>query len=333
MHLVRQPFPRSGTDGCPRQPVSTRARVSVVHLVYEPYGIAVFEKFIQSYASIPSGLAHRLIVLLKGFATEGETMEYRRRLDGYPCTCYRVANRGFDIGSYMDAARAHPSDYYCFFNSRSRLLSDNWLEKLYSNLLVGGVGVVSATGSYESKYTDYLRSLRDAQSPACEPKRPSFFREVERFWNYPPFPNWHVRTNAFMLAADTLGQLQSPPIRRRRDAAKFENGRLGMTRQLMSMGLDAVVVGKNGRGYKPEEWPSSNTYWQGEQENLLVADNQTERYANAGLEERRGLLAMAWTSDDSDLGASPSGVARILGSFVRTVRKVKPRKVNSLRVT
>lgn len=304
-------------------------RISVVHLVYEPYGVEPFENFIQSYEAIPSGRAHQLIVLLKGFAGERETREYRRRLEGHPCTCYRVANRGFDIGSYLDAARAHPSDFYCFFNSRSRLLGDYWLEKLHGNLLAAGAGVVSATGSYESKYSDYLRAHRSL-SPLRHSSPRLFFREVERFWNYPPFPNYHLRTNAFMLRAETLRQVQSHTIRKRRDAAKFENGRLGMTRQLMSMGLDPVVVGKNGRGYKPEEWPSSGTFWQGEQENLLVADNQTERYANASLDERRRLLVMAWRSDDLGACAPPSGVARFFGSFIPAGRKVNSPGVRSL---
>jgi hypothetical protein len=280
------------------QRVAVRPAISIIHLVYKPYGFGVFDAFMSSYESRPSGRDHRLIILLKGFADEGETHEFRQRLNGHECICYRVASTGYDLGSYMQAVREHPSDYYGFFNSRSVLLGSDWLDKLYSTARYRSIGVAGATASYESKYTDYLRSRAGTPEPG-RVHRGSLFRELERFWNFPPFPNCHIRTNAFVLRAETLQFLRSPALRTRRHAAKFENGRMGLTQQLMSLGLDPMVVDNEGNSYAPAQWPVSGTFWQGEQEGLLVADNQTERYATANPELRHALQTLAWGDANS----------------------------------
>ena len=43
-------------------------------------------------------------------------------------------------------------------------------------------------------------------------------------------------------------------------------------------------------------WPASHTFWQGTQDNLLVADNQTDDYADAAPPVRRLLSQFAWGS-------------------------------------
>jgi hypothetical protein len=60
------------------------------------------------------------------------------------------------------------------------------------------------------------------------------------------------------------------------------------------MGLNVLVVGRDGRAYSPEEWPQSNTFWQSNQENLLVADNQTRSYSNGSDYTRLVLAHYAW---------------------------------------
>ena len=44
----------------------------------------------------------------------------------------------------------------------------------------------------------------------------------------------------------------------------------------------------------PERWAQSRTFWQGDQEGLMVADNQTCLYSNGAPERRRLLSAFAW---------------------------------------
>jgi hypothetical protein len=60
------------------------------------------------------------------------------------------------------------------------------------------------------------------------------------------------------------------------------------------MGLRALVVDRDGIAHEPRRWPDSATFWQGRQERLLVADNQTGAYARGGAERRAILAALAW---------------------------------------
>ncbi len=78
------------------------------------------------------------------------------------------------------------------------------------------------------------------------------------------------------------------------DAYKFESGKKGLTRQVLGLGNEVLVVGKDGVGYKMESWNRSNTFWQADQENLMVADNQTNAYQNGTQEHREFLAFTAW---------------------------------------
>jgi len=62
----------------------------------------------------------------------------------------------------------------------------------------------------------------------------------------------------------------------------------------MRLGLDVLVVGSDGRGYAKEDWAISRTYRSGQQENLLVADTQTDRYKESSLQMKRYLAHAAW---------------------------------------
>ena len=54
------------------------------------------------------------------------------------------------------------------------------------------------------------------------------------------------------------------------------------------------MVDSEGTSFEETHWARSRTLWQGDQELLLVADNQTRIYARGSL-ERRGLLSsFAW---------------------------------------
>lgn len=84
------------------------------------------------------------------------------------------------------------------------------------------------------------------------------------------------------------------PIRSRRDASKFENGRNNISSRVSRLGLRVVVVGRNGRVFDAADWPCSGTFWQEEQHNLLVEDNQTRKYSLADQRQRDALERTAW---------------------------------------
>ena len=109
-----------------------------------------------------------------------------------------------------------------------------------------------------------------------------------------------------MLDRTVLERLQIGTIRSKMDAYALENGRHNLTRQAQRMGLRTLVVARDGAAFDEQQWPSSRTFWQGDQEGLLVADNQTRSYAEGGADRRRLLSAFAWGSHaDPRLPALP----------------------------
>ena len=121
---------------------------------------------------------------------------------------------------------------------------------------------------------------------------------------FEPFPSYHVRTNAFIVERELLGSLRTRPVRRKMDAYVMESGRESFTRQIQRRGLRTLVVDRDGSTYDRELWPRSRTLWQGDQEGLLVADNQTRGYQLGGIERRRMLSALAW-ADAAEPAVAP----------------------------
>lgn len=78
------------------------------------------------------------------------------------------------------------------------------------------------------------------------------------------------------------------------DAYKFESGKRGLTKQILAMNLDVLVVDKDGNAYKKDNWADSNAFWQRDQISLLVADKQTNRYASGDISLKRHLSESAW---------------------------------------
>lgn len=88
--------------------------------------------------------------------------------------------------------------------------------------------------------------------------------------------------------------LNVAPMRRKFDAYLFESGRHGLTRQILGMGKPVFVVGRDGNAYDMRDWHLSNTFWRGNQENLLVADNQTRKYEASDKQVRTLYSSFAW---------------------------------------
>jgi hypothetical protein len=167
---------------------------------------------------------------------------------------------------------------------------------LYNAATVPNVGLVGATGSLASLYSDFVTIHRFAPCESSRLRRivrRSWLNRIKHWYRYPPFPNIHIRTNAFMLRRDVLQAIDHGRFRSRVDTSRFENGRRSLTRQITAMNLEPLVVGKSGV-YRQNSWRLSNTFWCGDQANLLVADNQTDIYERATPQERLVMSRRAW---------------------------------------
>ncbi len=284
---------------------SGRSRCALVYIAFAPFGPKPFKAFIASYERHRPGIDHDLYILCKGFANNSDTKEFLKAAATVACTALRVPDGGFDLGTYHHIARRLDASHFCFLNTRSVILVGDWLKMLYEHCLDERVGAAGATASCESLYTDYLRSiaegLRKGNSLRTIVHR-SFLNRWRHRYLFNQFPNPHLRTNAFMVRSDVFNRMNFGAIRSRLDTARLENGRGSITRQLARMGLDAIVVGRDGCAYGPPDWRHSDTFWQGEQGNLLVADNQTEKYALADATGRARLSCIAWGNESGSAG-------------------------------
>ena len=277
----------------------------------------------SSYRRYDAGAPHRLVLLCKGFPDERSVAPVLERLGGLKAERIDVPDDGFDLTAYSRAAARLGEATACFLNSSSVLLADGWLELLVSALEGHpAVGIAGATGSWNSLHSSvcydlhlpsayttvfrdrswYARQLRDAAAagPAKDERDPlprqlrTAYRMARGLVLFRPFPAVHVRTNAFAVRTEVMRRVRFRPLRNKERAWRLESGRASITDQVAAMGMRAVVVGRNGRSYDRREWAASDTLWQAGQENLLVADNQTELYRAGDLDLRRLLSALAW---------------------------------------
>ena len=101
-----------------------------------------------------------------------------------------------------------------------------------------------------------------------------------------------------------MKKIVCPKIRSKMDAYKCESGRLSITRQIMNLNKTVLVIGKNGKAYKKEDWWKSNTFWRSNQENLLISDNQTRAYRDSDLAQKMRFSFSAWGENASPNNAS-----------------------------
>jgi hypothetical protein len=103
-----------------------------------------------------------------------------------------------------------------------------------------------------------------------------------------------------------LARVEPGRLRTKLDTWKAESGRRNFTRQVIGMGLEPVVAGRDGRAYDRRHFYESNTFRRGKQANLLVADNRTVEFDQAPPDRRRFLFELAWGAaarDTDDPGA------------------------------
>jgi hypothetical protein len=294
--------------------------VCVFHLVWAPFGLGCFEEFVATYRANPAEMPHRLCIIFNGFARGFDDTPYRTVLDGLEYDCLTTDEAVQDLTAYFTAVESVDTRFVCFLNSYCRIQEPGWLEKLCRHARRDRVGVVGATGSYESPWSywwtyeglpknRYLRALRlrlEWLVPGWFPAGPNPATAWRRYLlDFHPFPNPHIRTNGFLLRSDLMIRLKRPKFRNKFDCYKFESGHQSMTRQLLKKGLEPLVVGRDGRAYGMGQWYESRTLRSGDQANLLISDNHTRYYATAAPEERRFLAGLAW----SEKGASAEALA------------------------
>ena len=232
--------------------------ICVAHLVRRKNGIEPFLRFLQSYTSHPPGIPCDLVIICKGFPENRVPPEYTGALGDIPYIAYFVEDTGYDILPYFKTAGDLSYDYFCFLNSYSIILHEGWLRNLYTHIQGNNVGAAGATGSWQSIYSGSIEWKQRGY--------PLWKRVLGAPWKlflkmfFDPFPNYHLRTTAFMISRDVMRKIRHGNMRTKMAAWRFESGKNSMTKQILEMGMRVVIVGRDGKAYDKEEWNRSGIF-------------------------------------------------------------------------
>jgi hypothetical protein len=136
------------------------ADIGVVYLYRFAEGELTARAFLASYRGHPAGVDHDLHVIFKGFPDKGALTSARAIFAGLPINAIELDDKGFDMGAYFAAAKVIPDRRLVFFNTFTGLLADDWLKIFDKALSLPGVGLVGATGSWQSLSSYYEVLIR-----------------------------------------------------------------------------------------------------------------------------------------------------------------------------
>jgi hypothetical protein len=227
--------------------------------------------FRNSYVRFRPGIDHKLVIIWKGFSNATELGAAREMFAKVDHEEVYTSDDSFDIGAYFDAVSQVGYEHVCLLNTSSEINSEDWLGKMVANYRLPSVAVVGASGSYEAPQYEGI--------------------------NARTFPNPHIRSNALLIGRrEFLAMHPGCRTTSKLSVHLLEHGSGNITQRILSVGRMALVVGKDGRGYAPPWWPTSRTFRQGTQRNLLIHDNQTRWFDKVPVNEKRHLFRLAWGS-------------------------------------
>lgn len=276
----------------------------------------------------------------------------RRELEGIDYATIILDDPVLDLAAYRIAAERLSPARCCFLNSFSTILAPRWLAHLSEALDAPEVGLVGASGSWGSMRSwvrfqfgfggAYARPFSDrkgttrilgaiAQRNLAEPPPTSgslapklrtlgFILALHPVRNaiaqtrgFLPFPSPHIRSTGWMIDSETVVQLRLGSLESKMSTYRLESGAASITAQVQRLGLRTLVVDRHGRQFEPGDWPASRTFWQGRQENLMIADKQTGHYAEVDDAGRYVLAGFAW-GEQADIAPPPPAPPRSEGA-------------------
>ena len=116
-------------------------------------------RFLESYRRHPAGIDHDLYVVFKGFPDHASLAAGRALFAGIPFTSIELDNSGYDIGSYLRAAKIASSRRLIFLNTFSQIVGNDWLRCFDRAFTKNNIGLVGATGSWQANTSSYEAAL------------------------------------------------------------------------------------------------------------------------------------------------------------------------------
>lgn len=281
--------------------------ISVIYLCYVPLGTSFLKCFIDSYKKHNSGKSHNLTILFNGVKEYNDLKQFIDILDNSEIIYdIKISPKKFDIDSYFYISKLVKTEFLCFLNTYSVIKSDNWLFKLHFPFEDSKIGVTGATGGYGDKNHDeefklILKNFKNLD--IFKLKKIIYYR-----FNYYPKILPHIRTNAFLIKTKVFNNLKYYNVRpfflnfifklsqTKLKSLIFEHGNHSLTNQLLKIDLKPVIVDSKGNIFEIKDWTKSKTFWLYDQENLLITDNQTNKYEFADSNTKKNMQITAWGS-------------------------------------
>lgn len=205
-------------------------------------------RFVASYVHHPAGIDHQLTVIFKEFETPDDLTWAKKQFD--PLEADEIIDPTIAVGngSFLIACSFVREPIMCVLASSAEIMQDDWLLKMYNALHLSNVGLVGCCGS-------------DAFIPEWFPGL--------------TYPNPHIRTPTFMIWRTLFQQVAgSFDFSTKKDDCAFEHGPNSMTKQVLALGKEVLVVEKE-RTVGP---PWSGTTYLGNLQNVLVHDRGARSY-------------------------------------------------------
>lgn len=283
-------------------------KIAVIYLSYIPYGTNYLELFLDSYKNNIAGIEHDLIIVFNGYVNEDEITPFLFLLANSSIEYHiQKTTSKYDIDVYYYITNKYNNYlYFLYLNTYSNILHKNWLLYFYNNINQNNVGCVSATGAWgdfdhRMEYNKSIKQLLSFNINIKSLKKVIYFR-----FNFYPTVGIHLRTNAFIIQREIFLNIKRPKVKpyflsfflglnkKKLRSFCFEHGDNSFTKQLIKKGYKIKIINKLGLAYDIENWAKSNIFWNGDQENLLIQDNQTSKYSNASLENQKKMRFTAW---------------------------------------
>jgi hypothetical protein len=272
-------------------------KIAVIYLLRKGNDLSLLKTFLNSYLKYNAGLEHDLIIIFKGYQIFDSKNDFESILSEIKYSSIYIDDIGFDLDAYFNTAKKLHHDYFIFFNSYSIIQSEKWLIKYYNLCLLDNIGIVGASGSFESPVRNWKEEYFSKKSFFLKPqiKTLKLFKHfIYLNIYYRNFPNPHIRTNAFMISSNNLKKIKYKPILDRSQALLLESGKKSITNQLIDHNLRPLIVGKDGNGFDINLWKESNTFRLNNQENLLISDNRTLNYELQSKDDKKKLSYISW---------------------------------------
>lgn len=212
------------------------------------------QRFFTAYRSFNAGVAHDLVIAAVGFKDESRIKKSIWADVSPPPSIVMIPDPGFQFGVFREACRRLSTEHVCFLSEQSRPLVDGWLARLYAPVHRPKVGIAGASGSHQN-------------SP-------------------------HVRGNAFCIKRSLYMSMTERTTPADEGALQSDPSR-SITSLVRRRGLSACIVGRFGERDIVQA-RDGRTFWWGAQDGLLVADDQTDDYANGSETRRAYLRAAGW---------------------------------------